>query len=45
MVCFGEYNPVETLVILSVILLPIESPVASAVFWIAVFEAVYVASL
>ena len=35
----------ETLVILSVILLPIKSPVASAVFWIALFEAVFIASV
>ena len=35
----------ETLVILSAILLPIKSPVASAVFWIALFEAVFVASV
>ena len=32
----------ETLVILSAILLPIKSPVASAVFWIALFEAVFI---
>ena len=36
---------VETLVILSAILLTIKSPVASAVFWIAVFEAVFIASV
>ena len=30
----------ETLVILSAVLLPIKSPVASAVFWIALFDAV-----
>ena len=35
----------ETLVILSAILLPIKSLVASAVFWIALFEAVYIASV
>ena len=35
----------ETLVILSAILFPIKSPVASAVFWIAVFEAVLSASV
>ena len=34
----------ETLVILSAILLPIKSPVASAVFWISHFEAVFIAS-
>ena len=34
----------ETLVILSAILLPIKSPVASAVFWIALFDAVFIAS-
>ena len=33
------------LVILSAILLPIKSPVASAVFWIALFEAVFIASV
>ena len=32
----------ETLVILSAILLRIKSPVASGVFWIALFEAVFV---
>ena len=32
------------LVILSSILLPIKSPVASAVFWIAFSEAVFIAS-
>ena len=35
----------ETLVILSAILLPIKSPVASAIFSIAVFEAVSIASI
>ena len=35
----------ETLVILSAILLPINSPVASAVFWIALFDAVFIASV
>ena len=35
----------ETLVILSAILLPIRSPVASAVFWIALFDAVFIASV
>ena len=35
----------EILVILSAILLPIKSPVASAVFWIALFEAVFIASV
>ena len=35
----------DMLVILSAILLPIKSPVASAVFWIALFEAVFIASL
>ena len=35
----------ETLVILSAILLPIRSPVASAVFWIALFEAVFIVSV
>ena len=34
----------EILVILSAILLPIKSPVVSAVFWIALFEAVLNAS-
>ena len=45
---FREYNFLgkcfETLVILSIVLLSIKSPVASAVFWIAVFEAVFIAS-
>ena len=35
----------ETLVILSAILLPIKSSVASAVFWIALFGAVFIASV
>ena len=35
----------ETLVILSAILLPIKSPVASAVFWIALFEPVFIVSV
>ena len=35
----------ETLVLLSAILLPIKSPVVSAVFWIALFEAVFIASV
>ena len=35
----------ETIVILSAILLPIKSQVASAVFWIALFEAVFMASV
>ena len=34
----------ETLVALSAILLPIKSPLVSAVFWIALFEAVFIAS-
>ena len=33
----------KTLVILSAILLPIKWPVVSAVFWIALFEAVFIA--
>ena len=35
----------ETLVILSAILLPIKSTVASAVFWIALFAAVFITSV
>ena len=35
----------ETFIILSAIFLPIKSPVASAVFWIALFEAVLSASI
>ena len=35
----------ETLVILSAILLPIKSAVASAVFWITFFDAVIIASV
>ena len=34
----------ETLVILSPILLQIKSPVASAVFWITLYEALFIAS-
>ena len=33
------------LVILPAILLPIKSPVASAAFWIALFDAVFIASV
>ena len=35
----------ETLVILSAILLPIKAPVVSAVFWIALSDAVFIASV
>ena len=35
----------ETLFILWAILLPIKSPVASAVFWIALFDAVFMESV
>ena len=35
----------ETFVILTRLLLPIKSPVASAVFWTALFEAVFNASI
>ena len=35
----------KTLVILSAILLPIKSPVASAVFWITLFDAVSMTSV
>ena len=35
----------EALVILSAVLFPIKSPIASAVFWIAPFEAVLSASV
>ena len=35
----------ETFVILSAILLPVKSPIASAVLWIAFFEAVFIASV
>ena len=35
----------ETLVILSAMLLPVKSTVASAVFWITFFEAVFMASV
>ena len=41
---FLEWNSLEILVISSAILLPIKSPVASAVFWIARFEDVFIAS-
>ena len=43
--CNSLGNFFETLVILSAILLPIKLPVASAVFWIALFEAVFIASV
>ena len=35
----------ETLVMLSEILLPVKLPVASAVFWIVLFDAVFIASV
>ena len=35
----------ETLVILSAILLPMKSPVASAVFWVTLFDTVFIASV
>ena len=43
--CVFFFDFFETLVILSAISLPIKSPVASAVFWIALFEAVFIASV
>ena len=39
---FGDF---EILLILSAIWLPIKSPVVSAVFWITLFEAVFIASV
>ena len=39
---FGDF---ETLITWSAILLPIKSPVSSAVFWIILFEAVFIASV
>ena len=46
---FSECNSLEdffeVIVTSSAILLPIKSPVASAVFWIALFEAVIIASV
>ena len=46
---FGDRNFAEdffeTLVISSAILLRIKSPLTSAVFWIALFEAVFIASV
>ena len=35
---FNSFGDFKTLAILSAILLPIKSPVASPVFWIALFE-------
>ena len=35
----------DAIVILSAVLLPIKSPVASAVFWIALFKAVFIAAV
>ena len=43
--CNSVGDFLETLVILSAILLPIKSPVASAVFYITPFEEVFVASV
>ena len=42
---FFECNSVEILVILFAILLSLRSPVASEVFWITHFEAVFIASV
>ena len=42
--CNSLENFFEEIVILSAILLPIKSPVAPAIFWIALFEAVFIAS-
>ena len=41
----GYLDFLETFVILSAILLPIKSTVASNVFWIAFFEVVFIASV
>ena len=41
----GFLDFLETLAILSAILLPIKSPVASAVFGIVLFEEVFIASV
>ena len=41
----GFLDFLETLVILSAILLPMKSPVASAVFFIALFEEVFIPSV
>ena len=38
-----SFEDFEILVILSAVLLPIKSPVASEVFWIALFGAVFIA--
>ena len=43
--CNSVGDFLEGVVILSAILLPIKSPVASAVFWIALFKAVFIASV
>ena len=43
--CNSPEDIFEKFVILSPILLPIKSPVASAVFWIALFEAVFIGSV
>ena len=45
LLCDSFVDFLETLVILSAILLPIKSPVASAVSWIAIFDAVFIASV
>ena len=41
----SSFDNFETLVILSAILLPIKPPVDYAVFWVAVFEAIFIASV
>ena len=41
---FGCYS-VATLIVFSAILLPIKSAVPSAFFWIALFEAIFIASV
>ena len=43
--CNSVEDVFEKLIISSSILLPIKSPVASAVFWIFLFEAVFIASV
>ena len=43
--CSSLEDFLEIIIILSVILLPIKSPIASAVFRIAIFEAVFIASV
>ena len=42
---WNSFGDIEILVVLSAIFLPSKSPVASAVFWSVLFEAVFITSV